>query len=506
MSAAAGLLGLPAQARWLLILAGLGVFFAADDQTSVVAVLPQMIDGVGLSADEFYNASWIVNGYILGYVVAMPLMGRIADSYGRGRIFALALVLFSFGSAWVAVSNDLTMLAIARAVQAVGGGAVVPVSMALVMQHAAPQSRARGLGAMAAAAEFGGLIGPLWGGGIADLAGWRAVFWLNLPMCLPLAYAVWRLSRNGPRASAARLDLPGAALIGGSLVLLTVALTNDPIAPRAAVVTLLLYAGAMALFGLFLLRQVAAPQPLVDLSLFRRRALSASFLVNGLVGGALIVALAGVPLFTNVVLGQSPLQGGLNLMRLTIALPFGALAGGLLASRVGFGPAAAVGLVCAGLGFLGGSTWSESPSFLELTLPLLLAGFGFGLVIAPINTAALSEVVEAERATIASLLTVVRLLGALVGIALLTSRGLGSFYADAGLIPLDDPRFEELLRGLQVGAFSETFAYTAVVCFVAVLPAMMLGRKNVQHKDRGRGEAGFLAGEGDDSSPGETRI
>src|SRR5687768_8841252 len=121
---------------WLLVLAGLGVFFAADDQTSVVAVLPDMIDGVGLSQDEFYRAAWIVNGYILGYVVAMPLMGRIADSYGRGRIFALALLLFCAGSAWVAVSNSLTMISIARGVQAIGGGAVVPVSMALVTQHA----------------------------------------------------------------------------------------------------------------------------------------------------------------------------------------------------------------------------------------------------------------------------------------------------------------------------------------------------------------------------------
>ena len=89
----------------LLALAALGVFFAADDQTSVVAILPDMVSDVGLAQDQFYRAAWIVNGYILGYVVAMPLMGRVADSYGQGRVFAAALLLFCAGSAWVALSR-----------------------------------------------------------------------------------------------------------------------------------------------------------------------------------------------------------------------------------------------------------------------------------------------------------------------------------------------------------------------------------------------------------------
>jgi hypothetical protein len=106
----------------------------------------------------------------------------------------------------------------------------------------------------------------------------------------------------------------------------------------------------------------------------------------------------------------------------------------------------------------------------------LLAGLGFGLVIAPINSAALDETPEDERATMASLLTVVRLLGALVGVALLTSRGLGGFYAEAGLISLGDPRFDDLLVGLQVDAFREVFIVTGVVCLLTLLPAAFLGR------------------------------
>ena len=103
-------------------------------------------------------------------------------------------------------------VSIARGVQAIGGGAVVPVAMALVTQHASPVAGAPGLGAMAAASEAGGLLGPLWGGGMADLLGWRGVFWINLPLCLPLAAACggWRPPRSAP--TRAKLDLPGAVL------------------------------------------------------------------------------------------------------------------------------------------------------------------------------------------------------------------------------------------------------------------------------------------------------
>lgn len=462
---------------WLVVLAGLGVFFAADDQTSVVAVLPRIIEDVGLAQDQFYRAAWIVNGYILGYVVAMPLIGRFADLYGRGRLFALSLALFALGSAWVALSDDLTLLVIGRAVQAAGAGAVVPVSLAIVAATLAPAQRALGLGAIAAASEAGGLVGPAWGGSIAELVGWRGLFWLNLPLVLPVVYGVWRLSRDENAARAAgQVDLPGALLIGLSLVCLTVALTDDPIDGRPAWQTLALFGGAVLLFGAFLLRQRAAATPLVRLALFARRRMAAGFTVTLLSGGALIVAMVNVPLFTDVVLGGSAIDGGLNLMRLTAGLPVGALLGGWLTARLGPGPVTSLGLALAGAGFIGMAAWELDPSFVELTLPLLAAGLGFGLVIAPVNHAVLDDVAEGERATVAALLTVVRLLGALVGVALLTTRGLSDFYASAARIALDDPRFGDLVLELQVDAFRDSFLVTAAVCFLALLPSLLLGR------------------------------
>ena len=164
-------------------------------------------------------------------------------------------------------------------------------------------------------------------------------------------------------------------------------------------------------------------------------------------------------------------------MRLTLALPPGALLGGLLTQRLGPALAAGIGFACAGLGFIAMSQWGDNPSFLMMTLPLLTAGLGFGLVIAPLNAVVLDAAAEAERATVASLLTVVRLVGALVGVALLTSRGLSGFYAEAGRLALDDPRLIDLVRGLEIDSFHDAFIVTAAVCFLVLLPCALLRRQ-----------------------------
>jgi MFS family permease len=215
---------------------------------------------------------------------------------------------------------------------------------------------------------------------------------------------------------------------------------------------------------------------MVALNTFRSLPVAAGHATNVLVGGGLIVAMASVPLFTNVVLGDSPLMGGLNLMRMTVMLPIGALLGGILSGWVGFHRTTVAGMAMCGAGFLLMSTWPADVGQWHMTLPLLLAGLGFGLVIAPIGTAVVNAVGENQRATVSALLQVARLIGMLVGIALLTSRGLGRFYERAAGIALDDPSYRKLVTEFEVTTFSETFVVTALVCFLGVLPALWLGR------------------------------
>ena len=449
--------------NWLLIAVGFGVFLGALDQTVVVTLLEPILNGVNVPIDQFYRAAWIVNGYILGYVVAMPLMGRIADVYGHSRVFLAALFIFLFGSLWVSACHGLTMLIIARAVQALGGGALVPVSMAIVAEHVAPERRALSFGLLGAAAEGGGLLGPLWGGSMVQLLGWRGHFWLNVPLALPVIFIVWKYSHE-KRHERVPVDYLGGILLAAALTSLAVALTDDPVAARSVWLTVGLYVLAVLFAAAFIWRERVTKTPMLALSLFRSVVFAAGNVTHALMGGGLIVAMVSVPVFTIAVLHGSYFHGGLNLMRLTVMLPVGAIAGGYLAGWLGNNRTAAMGMTISGLGFFLMHFWGTDIGDPWFTLNLMLTGLGFGLVIAPISAAVINSVAETERATASALLTVMRLVGMLIGVALLTAHGLGHFYQLAGAVPLNDPNYTDKLKGLEVGTFQDIFLTAAIVC------------------------------------------
>ena len=461
--------------NWLLIAVGFAVFLGALDQTVVVTLLEPILNGVNVPIDQFYRAAWIVNGYILGYVVAMPLMGRIADVYGHSRVFLVALAIFLIGSLWVSACQGLTLLIFARAVQALGAGALVPVSMAIVAEHVPPERRALSFGLLGAAAEGGGLLGPLWGGSLVQLIGWRGHFWVNVPLALPVAFIVFKFSRD-KKHERVPVDYLGGVLLAGALTTLAVALTDDPVAARPVWVNVLLYASAAAFAAAFIWRERITKTPMLALSLFRSVVFAAGNFTHMLLGGGLIVAMVSVPVFTIAVLKGSYFEGGLNLMRLTVMLPVGAVAGGVLAGSLGYNRTTAVGMAISAVGFFFMHFWTANIGDPWFTLNLMLTGLGFGLVIAPISAAVINSVAEGERATASALLTVMRLVGMLVGVALLTAHGLGHFYQLAGTVPLNDPNYANTLKGLEVGSFQDIFLAAAIVCVVAVVPAMLIGR------------------------------
>src|SRR6266536_4126700 len=121
----------PGRTRLLMLLLGAGVFVGTLDQTVVVTILPKIIDGVELPVSRFGPATWIVNGYLLGYIVAMPVVGRLGDAYGHLRVYLACLAILTAGSAAVALAPNLELLVAARALQAIGGGGVLPVAMAI---------------------------------------------------------------------------------------------------------------------------------------------------------------------------------------------------------------------------------------------------------------------------------------------------------------------------------------------------------------------------------------
>ena len=449
-----------------------GVFNAALDQTTVVAALPEIMVDLRLTVSDLDRVSWIVTGYLLGYTVAMPLMGRLSDVYGRRRLYLGALVVFSLGTCLVAMAPNLPWLVASRVVMAVGGGAVVPVTIALTGDLLPPRQRLLALGLVGAAAEMGAVLGPAWGGAVSHFLDWRWIFWLNIPTSLMVAVLLLRVLPSGP-VSRSPVDYRGGFLLGLALAVVTVALSRWAEAPWWA-------AGGLAAGGVllvvFLWSQQRSPHPLIPLSLFRLPSFSGANATHLLVGAALIIALVNIPLLTVTVMGQPALEGAFRLMRLTAAIPVGAVLGGILAARLGYRLPTILGLLMAAMAFYLMSRWGLDVQDPIMTVQLALCGLGFGLVIAPITAAAVNSVPEGDRGAAAALVTVMRMLGMTLGLAAITSVGTSHFNLLVGGIDLSilNPDYIQEVNRAGMTVFGEFFLAAMGLCLTSILPCFLM--------------------------------
>ncbi len=470
------------------------MFLAALDQTVILTAIPEMLQDMRVSLTQLDQASWIVTGYLLGYVSVLPLMGRMSDVHGRRSVYLAALAVFAAGSVACALARGLWWLVAARVTQAIGGGALLPVTFAIAADELPEPRRPFWLGAIGAAAEAGGVLGPLYGAAIVQHVGWRWIFWLNVPLTALISLSLMRGSGEQRVEHKRGVDYLGGALFAVTISALTVALSGSadptksasPIELRRAAALLPVAAAAGALF---IWRQRAAPLPLIPLSLFRARPFAAANGANALVGVALIAAMVDVPLFAGTVLGRAPIDAGLALLRLTVCIPIGALAGGWLAARSRWPAVAVAGLLLAATGFLLMSRWTLTVSDAAMTPGLVLAGLGFGLVIAPVTAAVLAAVGEANRALSTALLTVMRMAGMSVGLAALTSVAFFRFNQLVGRIsfPLPNPgdtpeaigrrmaEYQAALTQAALDVFTAIFLIAGLICLANCLLALFIG-------------------------------
>ncbi len=190
--------------RAKLTLASIAVAFAAADTYVVVLALPDLMSGVGLSADQLQRAAPIISGFLLGYIAVLPLIGRIADVAGRTPVLVGALILFAVGSLITAAAYDLPMVVTGRFLQGVGGGGLVPATLALVADLWPAERRGLPLGVVGAVQELGSVLGPLLGAAVLAVADWRYIFWLNLVVAVVLAVLL-REARRPPWSAAVGL-------------------------------------------------------------------------------------------------------------------------------------------------------------------------------------------------------------------------------------------------------------------------------------------------------------
>ncbi|HUX87004.1 MAG TPA: MFS transporter, partial [Chloroflexota bacterium] len=374
-------------------------------------------------------------------------------------------------------------------IQAMGGGALLPVAMAIVSDRYPPERRALAIGAIGAVAEAGGVLGPLYGAVIIVHLSWRWIFWLNIPFsALFLLLAICFASLPEARGRTGRIDWRGGALFGVALAALIVGLAHEPVALGGMDFRTPLMAIAVLTFVGFVGWEARATNPLLAIGLFRSPGFGAGVVGGFLLGGALIVAMVDVPLYAATILSVSPADGGLLLMRLTAFIPVGAVIGGVVAQRHGLRLPSAGGFVVGALGLLAMATWGTAPDQVRLWLSLATTGVGFGLLIAPLATATVNAAGFAREASAAALFSVARLTGMTVGLSILTAWGLQHFGYLAGTIPLPLPlpgetaaqsaqrlaAYAEAMRVVGAQVYHDIFQAAAVLCLAGLVVTLFV--------------------------------
>lgn len=498
-----------------------GVFIAADDLTVVSTMLRQIIFDLEIPLPEgLDDAAWIVNAYLIAYVAVMPFVGRLSDIVGRRPVYVGALVLFLGGSIWVPLATSLPSFIGGRVLTAVGGGAMVPVGMAIIGDIYRPGRRPTALGTLGAIDTAGWVWGPLYGAMLIRFLSWRWQFYINIPLSLVAIAAAWWALANLPKPKrSAGIDWIGTLSLTVAILSLSLALLNGSDIQNVGALSELsgeteassgpLYGVAILSFALFLAferhlagsrrRQSGNPgpsnvEPLVDPVLFSQTNFSQATLINFLVGAVLIIAMVNVPLLINVLDDdpqQAALRSGLLLSSMTASMAVTAYVGGRLTERWSYRPVTAAGLALAALAFaLMGLTWSPDSTFSQMAVQLMVLGAGFGLIIAPIGAAVINAAPMNQLGIASSLVIVVRLIGMSVGLSSLTAWGLHRFdvlRARVELPPIDAPGFQSaLVAGLTkttVAVLVETFLISAFIAVAALLVALSL-KRNIPDEER----------------------
>ena len=469
-----------------LSIVGLGAFVTALDQTVVVTALPEVVLDLKIPVIELHRVSWVVTAYLLGYTAVMPLMGRLADVYGYARVYQAALVVFSAGTALVAVSPNLEWMVGARVVQAIGGGATLPIGMAIAASLLPPRRRALAIGVVVACAEAGSMLGPAYGGAIVELAGWRWIFWLNVPQSAVIFLALL-LIPNRPQPGV-RVDYLGGVLLTAALLMLSLALSRRGLFALSSPAPFIMAAAGLGLVLALLLVERRTLQPLLAPFLFRSWAFVTANATQLLEGVAFIIALVTIPLMANTVMGKDPLTGAWWLLRLTAAIPVGALVGGFASAYLGVRPVTVLGLLMSAAGLVLLGTWDLDVAEPRLTVHLAIAGVGFGLNNAPIMARALGAAGEEYRGTAASLVTASRMIGMALGLSALAAWGVEHFQAlTAGLeFPVQQPgeasealqarlsEYNARLNEAGFDLFRRFFHIAAGVSLAAIVPALLM--------------------------------
>ena len=385
------------------------------DSTVVNVALPVLQEDLKASVS---SVQWVVEAYALFLASLVLVGGSLGDRFGRRRIFTIGIAIFAASSAACALAPDVGSLVAARAAQGVGAALLVPSSLAILGAAFSPRERGRAVGTWSSLTAVAGVIGPVAGGWLVQVASWRAVFFLNLPIAAVILAIALRKVPESRNPSAGPLDLTGALAATIGLALVVFGLIEVPGAgwsdPR---VWASLAAGGLAL-GAFVVVERRSAHPMVPLDLFRIRAFAGANLLTLFLYAALSATFFLLPFELIQALGYSPSEAGAALLPLIILISALSRAAGAIADRIGPRVPLTVGSAISAVGFFLLSVPHDDPRYVTALLPALsVLGLGMAITVAPLTATVLNAVGERDTGTASGINNAVARVAGLIAIA-----------------------------------------------------------------------------------------
>ncbi len=414
---------------------------------------------------SYAHVAWTVTAYTLALATVIPMSGWAANRFGTKRLYMLALLLFTLGSALCATANSINMLIAFRVLQGLGGGMLMPVGMTIMTRAAGPHRMGRLMAILGVPMLLGPILGPIIGGWLIDRASWHWVFLINVPIgAIALVYAWFVLPKDSPEPSES-FDFLGMALLSPGLALFLFGVSSIPgegtvTAPK---VWVSMVVGVILMLA-FVRHSFRPEHPLLDLRLFRDRNLTISIITMFLFAAAFFGGLLLVPTYFQEVRGESPLYAGVLVAPQGIGAMLTMPIAGALTDKIPIGRIVPVGLVLIVIGMFGLTQITSDTSYSLLIAELVVMGLGMGATMMPLFTVALRTLRPLEVARGSTLLNISQQIASSVGVAvmsvLLTNHLKGvTSHAGAG------------------DAFAKTYWVAWALVVLTLVPALMLPRK-----------------------------
>ena len=412
--------------NFILIIAGLmtGLLLGAMDQTIVATAGPTIISDLG--GLNLY--AWVFSAYILTQTVAMPIFGKLSDLYGRRRFFVLGLIIFMAGSIASGAAQNINELIISRAIQGLGGGAFFPIALSIAGVTFPPEQRGRITGIFSSVFGIASVLGPSVGTYIVDIVNWRWVFYINLPLGVASIILLYVGLTESKSLIKPKLDWLGIPALAGWIALLDVGFLNGGSAyPWLSWEEFAFFGGALVLFVAFIQIERKAAEPVLPLSLFKVRNISASSGVSFLRGLMLLAVVSYIPLFVQAGLGRSINTSSEILDAFLLPMIVASVIGGSLVTKLSYRTLTVIGMVLATIGAYTLTLFNGTVGTIQIAESVALTGFGVGMTFSATFLAIQNSAPRKQIGIASSLPQFMGNLGGTIGLAILGTIQVNTF-------------------------------------------------------------------------------